>query len=192
MKTKKFRETHDRIVEAATELFKSKSVNQVTIMEIVKKAGVSKGTFYLHFESKDTLVWHIIDHNLAPMFDWLNGFDETGYAKEDIELAADYLVKLVKEHKDILNMIHHVRFYNFLGLENMERKLTSEYVEPIYKWLLKGKQTLQLNIDDPRFLSLFLASAIHDVIDYIVSDQIDIPYDLLAYELKSLLIKLLK
>lgn len=44
--------TKQRISECAMELFSKKGFDNVTVDEIVRKAGVSKGTFYVHFQAK--------------------------------------------------------------------------------------------------------------------------------------------
>lgn len=44
--------TKQRITECAMELFSIKGFDNVTVDEIVSKAGVSKGTFYVHFPAK--------------------------------------------------------------------------------------------------------------------------------------------
>ena len=47
--------THDRIVEAATELLADESVDELTIPLVARRAGVSVRTVYFHFPTKDDL-----------------------------------------------------------------------------------------------------------------------------------------
>ena len=42
----------DALFNTAFELFTTKGTNQTTISDIVNKAGVAKGTFYLYFKDK--------------------------------------------------------------------------------------------------------------------------------------------
>lgn len=49
-------QTRARIREAANELFLRQGVDRTTVDQIAAKAGVSKGTFYLHFERKEDLL----------------------------------------------------------------------------------------------------------------------------------------
>ena len=42
----------NKLLSAAFELFINKGVNNTSIQEIVDKAGVGKGTFYLYFKDK--------------------------------------------------------------------------------------------------------------------------------------------
>ncbi len=57
MKIKKGEETRNHIIQAAEQLFMEKSASKVTISEIVQRAGVAKGTFYLYFESKQENIY---------------------------------------------------------------------------------------------------------------------------------------
>lgn len=52
----KAQHTKQIILETAVSLFHTKDYAQVTIEDITKAAGVSKGTFYLYFESKDSVL----------------------------------------------------------------------------------------------------------------------------------------
>src|SRR6266478_4755587 len=45
-------EKHDRIVQEASRLFRERGFEDVTVAEVMKKAGLTHGPFYSHFESK--------------------------------------------------------------------------------------------------------------------------------------------
>jgi TetR/AcrR family transcriptional repressor of nem operon len=49
------RESHERILEAATRLFKSRGYAGTGLKEIMEAAGLTVGTFYAHFDSKAEL-----------------------------------------------------------------------------------------------------------------------------------------
>lgn len=49
-------ETKKKIIEAAIELFEKEPVEEVSISEICKKAGVSSTAFYYNFKNKETLL----------------------------------------------------------------------------------------------------------------------------------------
>ncbi|HWR61969.1 MAG TPA: TetR/AcrR family transcriptional regulator [Clostridia bacterium] len=48
--------TKKRLYECARELFNDYGVENVSVDDIVEAAGVARGTFYVHFESKDGLI----------------------------------------------------------------------------------------------------------------------------------------
>ena len=48
--------THQKIYKTALRLFQKEGFDRVTVDEICEKAGVSKGTFYIYFASKEQVV----------------------------------------------------------------------------------------------------------------------------------------
>lgn len=85
----------EAIVIAFIQLLKQKNINKITIQEIVKKAGVSRSSFYRHYDSKEDI-----------LLDYMNQlFDATQlkinpFSDENIK---DYAVSqfcLCKENKD--------------------------------------------------------------------------------------------
>ena len=57
--------TRAALVAAAKSLFALRSIESVTIDEIVAEAGLAKGTFYTHFEDLDALTAAVADELLA-------------------------------------------------------------------------------------------------------------------------------
>jgi TetR/AcrR family transcriptional regulator, transcriptional repressor for nem operon len=53
--------TKENIVTAAFSLFMTKGYNEVSMNDILKKTGLSKGGFYHHFTSKEELYENVID-----------------------------------------------------------------------------------------------------------------------------------
>ena len=58
-------ENRNKIIETALNLINEKGFDNVSISEITKAAGVSKGAFYIHFDSKEDL----IDKQISMWFD---------------------------------------------------------------------------------------------------------------------------
>lgn len=52
----KSNENKKKIIEVALRLINEKGFDNVSVSEITKEAGVSKGAFYIHFESKEDLI----------------------------------------------------------------------------------------------------------------------------------------
>jgi AcrR family transcriptional regulator len=54
-----------RLLTAAREVFARVGLSEATVEEIARRAGLSKGAFYLHFKSKDALIVAVADHFFA-------------------------------------------------------------------------------------------------------------------------------
>ena len=49
-------QTRQQIIDAALKMMRTKPIADVKVEDITEKAGVAKGTFYVHFKSKDDLL----------------------------------------------------------------------------------------------------------------------------------------
>ncbi len=63
-------ETKSKILEASVKLFSARGFNAASVDDICAEAGVSKGAFYHHFESKQALFLALLDL-------WLQTIDQT-------------------------------------------------------------------------------------------------------------------
>lgn len=67
-RTRQRLETRDRVFEAAMSEFRRAGVADAQIEDIVKAAGVARGTFYLHFPTKDHVLMELMrrrQHDIA-------------------------------------------------------------------------------------------------------------------------------
>ena len=69
-------ETRSRILEAAIKLFSNHGYNKASVDDICSAAGISKGAFYHHFESKQALFLALLDS-------WLQTIDNAIEASKD-------------------------------------------------------------------------------------------------------------
>lgn len=61
---KRMEENRTRILEAAGRLFRDKGFEAVTVVEVMKAAGLTHGGFYGYFASKDDLIAKTLAHSL--------------------------------------------------------------------------------------------------------------------------------
>ncbi len=87
-------EKKDRIIEAAREELAAHPMEDVSINRIVKKAGISRGSFYTYFEDKDDLRSFLISDKKKREYDIFKeelrrrGFDN----KEVLSIAVKYVM----------------------------------------------------------------------------------------------------
>ena len=62
--------TRDKLLDRATDLFYTYGIHAVGLDRILKDVGVTKTTFYNHFESKDELTCEVLKRRHSWEFDW--------------------------------------------------------------------------------------------------------------------------
>jgi AcrR family transcriptional regulator len=61
-------ERKDQILDAATDVFAKKGFNETRMDDIVTKSGLSKGTLYWYFKSKDEIILNILERMFSREF----------------------------------------------------------------------------------------------------------------------------
>jgi AcrR family transcriptional regulator len=79
--------TRSQLVQAAISLILEKGYDAVSVEDITERADLGRGTFYVHFDNKEQLVWKAIQEG----FDALNAEVLTRYAHEQSP-RLEYLV----------------------------------------------------------------------------------------------------
>jgi len=93
--------------DALLELLKSKSYPKITVTDIVKKAELSRPTFYAHFETKDNLLMSYVDDLLDDIYKMIAEKNEpTGNAlTPDIMPIDGSLFDVWLERKEVFEQI---------------------------------------------------------------------------------------
>jgi TetR/AcrR family fatty acid metabolism transcriptional regulator len=103
-------ETKNKIYNIAINLMDKKGFNNITVEEICKKAGVSVGTFYLYFKSKNNI------------------FDEI-YKRAD-DLFQNHVKSALQEENSLDRIVEYFKHYGQLnvdtGLETMQQLYTTQ------------------------------------------------------------------
>lgn len=86
-------QTRARLREAANDLFLRQGVEKTTVDQIVTKAGVSKGTFYLHFERKEELLLEYGTRRLKRVREMLPDLIAGKSFRESLEVILDAAVR---------------------------------------------------------------------------------------------------
>lgn len=98
----------EALFNTAYELFTTKGITSTTISDIVEKAKVAKGTFYLYFKDKYDIKNKLVAHKTQELF------DAAGLALSEARIQGledqmifliDHLINSLKEDKPLLNFI---------------------------------------------------------------------------------------
>jgi AcrR family transcriptional regulator len=90
-------ERKDQIMNAAEEVFSQKGLDNARMDDIAEETGLSKGTLYLYFKSKDDLIASILDRIFQREFRAFEDVDLSAVSATDaIWLFTDTVVKDIK------------------------------------------------------------------------------------------------
>ena len=96
------------LLVAAYGLFTEKGVAKTSVDEIVRRANVAKGTFYLYFQDKDQLlqqlVYDISARVLEEAYAWLEERRTPDFV-ENVLLMLDYIIEYFKRNKLVLRLV---------------------------------------------------------------------------------------
>ncbi|MBR4669053.1 MAG: TetR/AcrR family transcriptional regulator [Butyrivibrio sp.] len=99
----------ENLLNNAFELFTSKGITKTSISDIVEKAGVAKGTFYLYFKDKYDIKNRLISHKSSLLF--MEAYEALQKAKltafEDrLIFIMDYVLDELAKNKGLLAFIY--------------------------------------------------------------------------------------
>jgi AcrR family transcriptional regulator len=140
-------ERRSQILTAAEGVFTKKGFDEARMDDIAEKTGLSKGTLYLYFKSKDDLIMAILDRMFQGEFRQLEALQkEQGSAAESIEKLTDMICK------DIVGMLRLIPIiYNFLALAFRNRHVQRALKVYVNRYLDTLVPFVQRGIDSGEF-----------------------------------------
>jgi AcrR family transcriptional regulator len=92
LRERKRRATRTAIIDAATTLFLERGMQATTIADITEAAGLARRTFFLHFASKEDVLFHHVEDYSDLALATVAGLEETASAWEAVQAAMLALV----------------------------------------------------------------------------------------------------
>lgn len=138
----------ERIIHAAIEVFTEKGIEKSKVSDIVKKAGIAQGTFYIYFSSKLSVVPSIAEVMVEKTLDEIiRTVDKNDSFSEQMRHVIDVAFSVTKEYRQIFALV-------YAGLAATEYLQEWEALySPYYTWMSKflsdAKEagTLRENLD---------------------------------------------
>lgn len=107
--SKKKSEKYNNIINSALELFEKKGLHPVSIDDIVKSAGIAKGTFYLYFHDKYDLVSKLILDRAEKYVNEINfessKIENDGEFAETVRSYLEYLCSFLETNRTLTMLI---------------------------------------------------------------------------------------
>lgn len=146
MKQSRQTSTKQDIRDALTQLLLTESFESISVSKLARKAGINRGTFYLHYLDKYDLMDKLKEETLAD----LNQLFE---AEPSPTVAIKALLDYIKSHYDFIYAISRAKFVDF------SQTIKDFILQLIEKTLGSGEKLEQLyQIPHPYAQEVFLAS----------------------------------
>jgi len=146
------------------ELFARKGFDKTTVDEIVAKAGVAKGTFYLYFKSKDDLIKELA-FEVMPIMAMPSLSDP--YITVSYPNLESYLIQLGKEFLEFYSDEYRAGiFFHMLSVRERMKGIGDIYTQSCAELLREGARRItayvKVGFEDALLaFQMFLASLMH-------------------------------
>jgi AcrR family transcriptional regulator len=162
-RTKSPAERRDELLDAAQRLFLRHGVGLTTIEQITQAANVAKGTFYLHFSSKEeirlALGERFAEQHLATIKAATSGKPGDDWPGK----LASWAMACVAGYLDAIQL-HDALFYG-AGSPTREGLVDNVVIDHLAELLQAGNEAQAWSVNDPRLTAVFLFSGIHAAVD---------------------------
>lgn len=139
----------DRILKSAKELISEKGLQQASVREISKLAGVTTGSIYHHYKNKEEILYEVMDTSLSESHKILEEYinDETVNCET---MNSDILDNVLKSfidrfEKDSENKIQ--LYLTVLGIEG-NAEIKNKMIVKYNTWIIDVAQLLTLTYKD--------------------------------------------
>jgi AcrR family transcriptional regulator len=160
-------ERKDQILDAATDVFAQKGFNEARMDDIVDQSGLSKGTLYWYFKSKDEIILSILERLFRREFRELEQLtDLEGKAAEKLmtftELACDDIRKMLR----LMPLAYEFMAWAFRrkNIQDVFKLYMNKYMDYLVPVIQQGIDTGEFRDLDPRSVAITIGAIIEGTI----------------------------
>ncbi|MDR6999075.1 TetR family transcriptional regulator [Neobacillus niacini] len=120
----------ERIIHAAIDVFCEKGIEKTKVSDIVKKAGIAQGTFYIYFSSKLSVMPSIAQVMVDKMITEINKkVNKTDSFLDQLKSVIEAVFSITKDYREI-----HAMVYAGLATAEFLQEWETLY-SPYYAWM---------------------------------------------------------
>jgi AcrR family transcriptional regulator len=168
-RTKPAEERRDELMIAAQRLFIEKGVAATSIEQITNGANIAKGTFYLHFASKDHVLFALRERFVREFLDRIKKAIAQRREEDWKGKLAAWAAAGITGYVDAA-ALHDIVFYEFQA-PSPKKHGDNLVVAHLSALLASGASAGAWSIDDPRFTADFLFHGLHGVVHDAMAKQ---------------------
>lgn len=158
-------------MDAAQELFLKNGFTTTNIDQVVKQAGVAKGTFYTYFSSKEEIVKALRERYIIELRARVLAVIGTAES-EDRRLQLQAWVERVVSGFLRKARIHDLLFHE-IGSLDRQKKQDNPLIADLAIFLQCGEREGKWHIDDARLTATMLFNAMHGAVDDALAGRIE-------------------
>jgi AcrR family transcriptional regulator len=162
-RTKPPQQRRDELMDAARRLFLKQGVGPTTIDQIASGADVAKGTFYLHFSSKEDLLAALGEQFAQKHLTIVKAAIAAKSDRDWTGKLATWAAACVAFYLDSIQL-HDMLFHESRS-PTREGLVDNVIIDHLSQLLQAGAAAGAWSIDDPRFTAVFLFSGMHGIVD---------------------------
>lgn len=166
----------EEILNAAILVFSQKGYHDTSISDLIEKAGIARGTFYLYFENKRQIFDSILDNLIIEIDNCIKTIETEKEGTNPLEQLRANLTRiftLLIENPELSKIL----LRHATGLdEESDHKLTEFYSNLAFKIeeaLRLGTKMNLIRECDPRIASYCILGSIREVIEHITLTRSD-------------------
>ena len=161
--------TKQRIMICSLELFSSKGYSETTIRDIATAVGITSGSIYGHFASKEAILYYMLDDYAEYTRDMFNNFDilpvlekkPTGEGISECFMLSISILSGNVYYGNLVHLIHQEQHRNdlFGAFVLLRLQDTKDFVARIFD-VLKGMNVISAEAD-PEYWGVFAYGILH-------------------------------
>lgn len=134
-RSKRAEERRAQILARALEVFAERGYHGASISDVVKAAGVARGTFYLYFDSKEAVFRDLLDELLSTMRASVRGMDIGPSAAPMADQLRDILVQILRTAEQN-RALTRIIFREAVGLDATVEEKLQGFNDGLHAWLV--------------------------------------------------------
>ncbi len=123
-----------QILERALSVFATKGYHGASVTDVVKAAGVARGTFYLYFDSKEAVFLDLLDELLATLRASVGGMDVSDSTPMEDQLHG--IVVRILRATESNRALTRIIFREAVGLDAAVDQKLREFHDGLHAWLM--------------------------------------------------------
>lgn len=116
----------EKIRNSAIQLFSAKGIHQATLQDIAKDTGISRGTLFYYYPSKNELMYDVLDYCINELILMVKNTVNNGGEKTGPRLI-EMVLKNMLENDIIVKITFYLFQESMLGNEKIKSKLKHKY-----------------------------------------------------------------